>query len=246
MRILIGTPALDGKVVAWYAHAYGDLKLLAAQHKIEVQVLILCYDSSLHSARNELVGQALQLGFDHLVFIDADQGFDPSWVLALCAHPVDVVGAPVVKKSDVEERYNVVAADPMQDMETGLVEIEGIGCGLTRWNRRALELVWNDSPAYVKDGKNLRMVFTHEIVDGHERSEDIVACAKFRALGGRVWCDPRMDPLHIGPKPFKGNFAEYLARTRKSNGAGAAAPKLPTTSQRKKGRRRSNTLTARN
>lgn len=235
MRILIGTPSLDGKLVAYYTHAYGEACKLAMVNKVDLQLLVLCYDSSLHSARNELVGRALQGGFDRLLWIDADQGFDPVWVFALAQHQVDVVGAPVIKKDDKgEERYNFAGANVLQDMTTGLLEVEGIGCGFTMWSRAALELVWNDAPAYVKDDKHLRMVFTHEIVEGRERSEDITACARLRALGGRIWLDPRMDPVHVGPKAWKGNFAAWWASRRKANGAAAAAPQLP--KMRKKSR----------
>jgi hypothetical protein len=47
-------------------------------------------------------------------------------------------------------------------------------------------------------------------VEGVEISEDYRFCDRWRAIGGRVWCDPEMKVDHHGIAVFKGHFGQFM------------------------------------
>ena len=179
----------------------------------------VAYDALVQRARNDLVQLAVDNGFDDLIFIDADQQWNPQWVAQLLSYPVDVVGAPVRRKSD-PECYNVralrspVPVDPV----TGLFIVDGIGAGFLRMSRRAFTALWGASVPYTTDERHGRMVFDVQIIDGQLLSEDHVLCRKLQALGFAIHVDGDMTCSHIGSKKWDGDFRRWLRNTRASPG----------------------------
>lgn len=209
-KVLIGTPAHDGRVDVWYANSLVNTIKMAHQVGVEIHPVYLSYDSLVQRARNDLVRLALEEGFDDLIFMDSDQEWDPAWIFKLLDYNVDVVGGTVVKKSD-QIMFNVkVLKSGIRIGKDGLMEVEAIGTGFLRISRKALQAVWDASPEYTNEGKKCRMVFDVKLVDGELVSEDNIFCGKWRELGGKVWIDPAMTCNHIGPKKYSGNFMEYL------------------------------------
>jgi len=209
-KVLIGTPAHDGRVDVWYANSLVNTVKLAHQLGVEIHPVYLSYDSLVQRARNDLVRLALEENFDDLIFMDSDQEWDPAWIFKLLDYNVDVVGGTVVKKSE-QPMFNVkVLKSGIRIGKDGLMEVEAIGTGFLRISRKALQAVWDASPEYTNENKKCRMVFDVKLVDGELVSEDNIFCGKWRQLGGKVWIDPSMTCNHIGPKKYSGNFMEYL------------------------------------
>jgi hypothetical protein len=209
-RVLLGTPAHDGRVDVWYCHSLVNTIKMAAQHGIEINPIYMSYDSLVQRARNDLVRLALEERYDDLIFMDSDQAWEPEWIFRLLSYKEPVVGGTVVKKSD-RVMFNVKAPKSgLKLSENGLMEVESIGTGFLRIQREALEAVWNISEEYVNEGKKCRMVFDVKLIDGELVSEDNVFCAKWRGLGNQVWIDPTMTCAHIGPKKYTGNFMQFL------------------------------------
>jgi len=209
-KVLIGTPAHDGRVDVWYANSLVNTVKMAHQLGVEIHPVYLSYDSLVQRARNDLVRLALEENFDDLIFMDSDQEWDPAWIFKLLDYNVDVVGGTVVKKSE-QPMFNVKALKSgIRIGKDGLMEVEAIGTGFLRISRKALQTVWDASPEYTNENKKCRMVFDVKLVDGELVSEDNIFCGKWRELGGKVWIDPSMTCNHIGPKKYSGNFMEYL------------------------------------
>ena len=209
-RVLLGTPAHDGRVDVWYASSLVNTIKLAHQLGVIVDPIYMSYDSLVQRARNDLVRLALEQRYDDLIFVDSDQEWDPAWIFRLLAHPVDVIGAPVVKKSD-QTLFNVKALPTGVNLNSqGLIEVESIGTGFLRISRTALEAVWDISEEYINEGRKSRMVFDIKLINGELISEDNVFCAKWRSLGHQVWIDPVMTCAHIGAKKYTGNFMQFL------------------------------------
>lgn len=209
-KVLIGTPAHDGRVDVWYCNSLINTVKMAPHFDVLVQPIYMSYDSLVQRARNDLVRLALEEKFDDLIFIDSDQEWNPEWIFKLLQHDVDVVGGTVVKKSD-KPMFNVKALKAGLKMDkNGLMEVEAIGTGFLRISNKALEAVWNQSPEYINEGKKCRMVFDVQLVDGELVSEDNVFCRKWRSLGNKVWIDPTMTCNHIGAKKYSGNFMHFV------------------------------------
>lgn len=209
-KVLIGTPAHDGRVDVWYCNSLVNTIKLAPQHDTLVMPVYMAYDSLVQRARNDLVRLALEEDFDALLFIDSDQEWNPEWVFSLLAREEPVIGATVVKKSDITA-FNVKALpEGLKREENGLMAVESVGTGFLKINREALQKVWDISPEYTNEGRTCRMVFDVQLVDGELVSEDNIFCSKWRGLGGTVWVDPEMTCNHIGVKKYGGDFLAFL------------------------------------
>ena len=209
-KVLIGTPSYDGKVDVWYANSLVNTIRMSYEKDVVIVPVYMAYDSLVQRARNDLVKLAIEEDFDDLIFIDADQEWDPAWVFKLLDYDKDVVAGTVVKKSD-EVSFNVKALkEGMKTEEDGLIEVDCVGTGFMRISKSALKQVWDVSTEYKNEGKTCRMVFDIKIENGDLVSEDNVFCKKWHDLGGKVYIDPNMTCNHIGVKKYGGNFMEYI------------------------------------
>jgi len=209
-KVLIGTPAHDGRVDVWYANSLINTVKLSALKGVEIVPVYMSYDSLVQRARNDLVRLAIEEKFDYLIFIDSDEEWNPEWIFKLIAYKEDVVGATVVKKSD-QIAFNVKALETgLKQQQNGLMEVECVGTGFLKISLNALKKVWDISPKYFNEDRKCRMVFDVQIVNGDLVSEDNVFCKKWRSLGGKVFIDPAMTCNHIGVKKYQGNFLNFI------------------------------------
>ena len=101
-KLFVGTPMYGGQCYAEFAFSIAKLSTLCAELGIALRLHFLVNESLIMRARNAIVDEFLQSGDTHLIFIDADMGFDPQDVLYLLAmqdsdpavDEYDVVGAP--------------------------------------------------------------------------------------------------------------------------------------------------------
>ena len=84
-KVLIGTPAHDGRVDVWFANSLVNTIKLTAKKDVEINPVYMSYDSLVQRARNDLVRLALEENYDDLIFIDSDEEWDPEWIFKLLA-----------------------------------------------------------------------------------------------------------------------------------------------------------------
>ena len=135
---------------------------------------------------------------------------------------------------DIMER--VASGESLQSAQTryvGLLEapdkresVDGFatavyaGCGFMMVKRSALEKMIleypdaNYSASHNKEKPNLspnQYAFFDTMIDTATReylSEDYAFCARWRAIGGKIWLDTRSKLNHIGPSEFVGDTAQ--------------------------------------
>ena len=222
-RVLIATPTYNGQVYAAFTHALAQTVRINLEKGLGYDIRdYYPRGKVIHEARNDCVAQAMRNDFDDLIWIDADQDWQPEWFFELLAYPVDCVGAAVRKKTDETEVYNVYCPNGpgsiVSDPATGLWTADGmaVGCGFLRMSRKAMQRLWNASqPCLDAAGEELRWIYDYTIFDGRVVGEDTIACIGLRALGIPTWLAPHMNPgHHDGMKRYVGDFADWLARTR--------------------------------
>lgn len=215
-KVLIGTPAHTGQVDVFYANSLCESIRLCMKVGVELRQVFLSFDSIIQNARNDLVTLALKSGVDDLIFIDADQEWEPEWILRLLNHPVDCVGAAVRKKGDVE-LYNVRSSTfniPV-DLKTGLLMVDALGCGFLRYSRKALQVLWDSSEKYHVMGRGeSAWVFDIRPVNGVLVGEDTMVSMKLKEHGIQTYLDPAINPPHIGTRKYVGDFANWLKRAQ--------------------------------
>jgi hypothetical protein len=213
-RVLVGTPALDGRVDAWYSDSMFDSIKHGLYAGINIIPSILHNESILPQARNELIHSAYIHEVESLVFIDSDQQWAPQALLDLVNSPYDVHGLPVINKSDETEAYNVRLLDPgnVQSDDAGNIVANGIGTGFLKLSRKAIMTLCESSRVLEFRGKRLPMVCEYGEANGEFVSEDFLLCRKLTDLGFEVWVGTQHTVSHRGTKTWHGDFAEFFAK----------------------------------
>lgn len=210
-RVLIATPALDGKVQAWYTDSLVNSIKVCAANGIDLLPVILIDESILPMARNELFNIAHQQEVESLVFIDADQIWDPVALLNVINSEYDVLGLPVVSKTDVPGNFNVkLGSDKLIKDDNGCIKVSAIGTGFLKISRNALEKLWESNETTVFRGKELKMICEYGSDENGFIGEDINLCYKLNKLGFDIWVDIRSTCSHIGSKVWMGDFSQFF------------------------------------
>jgi len=217
-RVMIATPCYDGKINAYHANSLAESCKIGLANGINIIPFYLCFDALIQRARNDIVKVAIESEVDDLIFIDADQDWNPLDLFKLLAHDVSVVAAPVVKKHDIEQ-YNVKLLGDFIVQDNGLVEVDGVGAGFMRIRKDALIKVYEASDQYYEIGNpnTGRMVFEVKTIDNQLYSEDIIFCNKLIELNENVYIDPTINIGHSGEKRWVGNFYNWIKLVKPQN-----------------------------
>ena len=213
MKVLIATPAHDGRLDVWYTTSLVNSIRIAQDKGIFLHPVFMSYDALVQRARNDLFRLAVEGEYDHMIFIDADLEWNPMWIMELLERPEDVVGGTYRKKTDEAEMY--VAKTKNLDVENGLIKVDGLGTGFVKLSKTAVAALWEASQPYQNEGRESRMVCNVQVVDGQLMSEDVMLFKKLGELGFDVWLAPHMTCCHIGTKKFYGDFVDFANRLRK-------------------------------
>jgi hypothetical protein len=213
-RVAILSPSYDGKTVCDFTVCMAVIFQRAAKERpdLELNLNFWMNEAIIQKARNNLFSDAYLGGFDDIVFIDVDQGFDAQAFFDILDHPVDAVGIPVPMKVD-EERYNIRPEDTSShklNASLGLLEVACIGTGFLRLSRKAMGILWDTAKPYF-DGKERRMICNVEIDNGGLISEDVQICKKLTDAGLKIYADINHTCTHFGVKKYSGNYHEFYA-----------------------------------
>jgi hypothetical protein len=111
--IFCGVPMFGGNCSGIFCKSTNDLAILCAQYGIKLRFYYLFNESLVQRARNYIVDEFMRSDYSHLMFIDADIGFNPKDVLSLLGIQVsdtesyDVITAPYPKKTISWEKVKV-------------------------------------------------------------------------------------------------------------------------------------------
>ena len=212
MKVLIATPAHDGRLDVWYTTSLVNSVRVAQEEGIFLHPVFMSYDALVQRARNDLFRLAVEGDYDDMIFIDADLEWNPLWIMELLQRPEDVIGGTYRKKTDDAEMYVVKTQNLEPNTDTGLIHVQGLGTGFLKLSKAAVTALWGSSQPYQNEGREGRMVCDIQIVDGQLCSEDVVLCQKLSALGFPLWLASHMTCVHIGTKKFYGNFEDFVTR----------------------------------
>jgi hypothetical protein len=168
-------------------------------------------ESLISRARNTLVAKFLNTADStHLMFIDADIGFEPWHILAMLNHDKDVIGGLYPMKT-LPVKWVVNGFPGAKEAGDGLQEVSKTGTGFLLIKRHVFEKM-NVHPA-VKSFNNdiglpaelnqyMKTYFDTAVREDRYYSEDWTFCENWRDLGGEVWVDKRVLLRHTGTFVF--------------------------------------------
>ncbi len=188
-------------------------------------------DSVLVRARDVLVSAFWESDCTDMLFVDSDISWDPGVFTKLMAHerdkygnPIEMIGGAYCGRGD-PPRYVCV---PLQngnldvDYPAGIAEVRGLGTGFLRITRAGVKRLidalpedhWYQDDMTAKGIKIFHLFdFTFDSTQDpgmRLRSEDYVLCDRFRAAGGKVWCDVELMLHHAGMQTWHGHFGDFL------------------------------------
>ncbi|MFZ5703682.1 MAG: hypothetical protein ACOY5R_00280 [Pseudomonadota bacterium] len=110
--LFVGTPMYGGQCHVEFAYSIARLSALCGQLGIGLRFHFLCGEALVMRARNEIVETFLRSDGDHLLFIDADIGFEAEDALQMLA----------LQAGDSSDRHDVLAAPyPQKKMAWDIV-----------------------------------------------------------------------------------------------------------------------------
>ena len=243
VNLVIATPCFGGQISILYAASLFKLqKLVRTYSDFNLKVLFKDGDALITRARASLISQFLDdPAATHLLFVDADIGFEPDQVLRLiqsgaemCAaiYPIKRIDWDKVKTTIEAARPNPSAAALKYVFEVenpnaviaraGFVRARYAGTGFLMIRREALERMCAHYPRlkYKRDhsldattaSENRFALFECMIAeDGTYLSEDFAFCKRWTDMRGEIWADLNSKLNHVGPMAFCGDLSSQFA-----------------------------------
>jgi len=168
-------------------------------------------ESLISRARNTLVAKFLNNPTStHLMFIDADIGWEPWHLLVMLNRDVDVIGGLYPMKT-LPVKWVVNGFDGAETGPDGLQEVSKTGTGFMLVKRHVFEKLnshpavkpFNNDIGLPKElDKHLKTYYDTAVRENRYYSEDWTFCENWRDLGGKVWVDKRVLLRHTGTYVF--------------------------------------------
>lgn len=169
----------------------------------------------IHTARNKFVFDAVDLGADYLMFIDADMSFEPEAFNTLVKHSLeinaDIMGGLYVSRYDCSKNIikEIVTNDQgekvLHDIEKiptfeKPFEVDGIGTGFLLIKMDVFKKI---DPPYFYYPNPKEFGLKEVPFPNNELGDDISFCIKARTAGIKIYCDPTFELGHIGKKIYR-------------------------------------------
>lgn len=183
---------------------------MARELGINWSIETMTNESLISRARNTLTAKFLtHPTTTHLMFIDADIGWEPWHLLVMLDADLDVIGGLYPMKA-LPIRWCINTFDGAETRDH-LQEVSKTGTGFMLIKRAVFEQL--DSHAATKPFRNdlgldpaldpyMKTYFDTAVRDGRYYSEDWTFCENWRDLGGKVWVDTRVQLRHTGTFTF--------------------------------------------
>ena len=221
-KVHIAMPCYGGMLTESTFMSFIKWANTARQLGIDWTLETMVNESLISRARNTLTAKfLLQEGATHLMFIDADIGWEPWHLLVLLNRDVDVIGGLYPMKT-MPIKWVVNGFEGAEEGSDGLQEVSKAGTGFLLMKKHVFEKL-KSHPA-VKQYKNdigldpkydahLKTYFDTAVRQNRYYSEDWTFCENWRDIGGKIWVDKRVLLRHSGSYVFCMENQTHLMNT---------------------------------
>ena len=225
-RVHICMPCYGGQLTESTFMSFIKWANACRQLGIDWTVETMTNESLISRARNTLTAKFLTTpGSTHLMFIDADIGWEPWHLLVLLDAQKDVVGGLYPMKSlPVKWCVNGIPGK-VEDPNSNLIEVTKTGTGFLLIRREVFEKLnahpavrhFNNDIGLPKElDPHMKTYFDTAVRENRYYSEDWTFCENWRDLGGQIWVDKRVLLKHTGTYVFDYGTHEQLYRDLKA------------------------------
>jgi len=126
--LFLATPMYGGMCAGMFAKSTADLSALCTQYGIPLQMYYLFNESLITRARNYCCDEFMRSTSEHMLFIDADIGFNPQDVIAMMAlqaqdeETYEIIGGPYPKKCISWEKIKAAVDKGIADEDANVLE----------------------------------------------------------------------------------------------------------------------------
>ena len=119
--LFVATPMYGGMCAVMFAKSTADLSAICTKYEITIQFYYLFNESLITRARNYCCDEFMRSSAQHMLFIDADIGFNPQDVIAMMAlqanepEKYNIIGGPYPKKCISWEKIKLAVDKGMAD-----------------------------------------------------------------------------------------------------------------------------------
>ena len=218
-RVHICMPCYGGMLTESTFMSYIKWANTCRQLGIDWTMETMTNESLISRARNTLTAKFLHnKDSTHLMFIDADIGWEPWHLLVMLNRDVDVIGGLYPMKS-LPVKWCVNGFDGAEEGADGLQEVSKTGTGFMLIKRHVFEKLdahpatrpfMNDIGLPAELNPYMKTYFDTAVRENRYYSEDWTFCENWRDLGGKVWVDKRVLLKHTGTYVFDFQTQEQL------------------------------------
>ena len=221
-RAHLAMPCYGGMLTESTFMSYIKWANTARQLGIDWTLETMVNESLISRARNTLTAKFLEMPeSSHLMFIDADIGWEPWHLLVLLNRDVDVIGGLYPMKT-MPIKWVVNGFTGAEEGTDGLQEVSKAGTGFLLMKKHVFEKM-NSHPAVKRYNNDigldpkydqyLKTYFDTAVRQNRYYSEDWTACENWRDLGGKIWVDKRVLLRHTGTYTFCQENQDLLLNT---------------------------------
>jgi hypothetical protein len=218
-RVHICMPCYGGMLTESTFMSYIKWANTCRQLGIDWTMETMTNESLISRARNTLTAKFLHnKESTHLMFIDADIGWEPWHLLVMLNRDVDVIGGLYPMKS-LPVKWCVNGFEGAEEGPDGLQEVSKTGTGFMLIKRHVFEKLdahpatrpfINDIGLPAELNPYMKTYFDTAVRENRYYSEDWTFCENWRDLGGKVWVDKRVLLKHTGTYVFDYAAQEQL------------------------------------
>jgi len=204
--LYLATPCYGGLAHALYLRSLLALRAACAAGQVPLEIDLGGGEALIGRARAAMMAKFLAGRASHLLFVDADIGFQPQGVFRLLGAGREVVGGVYPRKAPAagfEVGAPLAPATP-----DGFQPVSFVGAGFLLVSRAAAARISAGYPALQAGLADLRgagleraaMVFDSvvEPETGLYLADHQAFCRRWRDLGGEVWADLQVPLVHLG------------------------------------------------
>jgi hypothetical protein len=217
IRLMIATHT-HGTVMPAYALSLANAAAYLARIGLQCEIMMF-EDSLVCRARDRAAAEMLAGNYTHLLFIDADEDFEPEAIIHLLKAGKPLIGGAVRRKNHRDEFALTFFDAPVEQCpESKAVKVARIGTGFLLIERQVFERIAEAFPeiAYVEhagdDPRQMHAFFEHVVRDGIRWSEDYSFCERWKSTGGDVWLCPFVEFGHWGKAVWRGSVLGVFRR----------------------------------
>jgi len=222
-RVHICMPCYGGMLTESCFMSYIKWSNVCRQLGIDWTMETMTNESLISRARNTLTAKFLfNKESTHLMFIDADIGWEPWHLLVMLNAQKDVIGGLYPMKS-LPVKWCVNGFEGAEVSEDGnLQEVSKTGTGFLLIKREVFEKLnahpatkpfMNDIGLPVELNPYMKTYFDTAVRENRYYSEDWTFCENWRDLGGKVYVDKRVLLRHSGAYVFCMENQQHLIDT---------------------------------